>query len=390
MVDGTGTAGGGEGIARQIAIHLDRARFEVTFCATRWEPDPSDEAGFAELRAAGVGFHGLQRSSRLDLGSWWELVSLARRRGVDVIHTHKFGSNVWGALLAPLIGAPVFVAHEHTWSYQGNPRRVFLDRQLIARRADVFIAVSREDQRRMVEVEKIPPAKTRFIPNGIPSFPAPTPGRDVRAELGLGAEQPLIGAVATLRPQKALDVLIRALALIREEIPEAALVIIGGDDTQGGPEQQRLSDLAERLGVDGAVRLLGERFDVPDFVASFDVAALSSDFEGSPLSVMEYMEAAKPVVATAVGGVPDLIEDGVSGLLVSPQDPPALASALSALLRDRTRAAEMGAAGRLKRRREFSIEATADQVGALYEELLAAKVRDHSALMNAATRAHST
>ena len=147
--------------------------------------------------------------------------------------------------------------------------------------------------------------------------------------------------------------------------------------------------LAERLGVEGRGTAARRRFDVPDLVASFDVAALSSDFEGSPLSVMEYMEAAKPVVATAVGGVPDLIEDGVSGLLV-PQDPPALASALSALLRDRTRAAEMGAAGRLKRRREFSIEATADQVGALYEELLAAKVRDHSALMNAATRAHST
>lgn len=376
MVDGIGAAGGGEGIARQIATHLDPTKFDVTFCVTRWAPEAADEGGLAELRAAGVGFQGLRRSSRFDLGSWPELISKARRRGVDVLHTHKIGSNVWGALLSPLIGSSVFVAHEHTWSYEGNPRRIFLDRELIARRADAFVAVSREDQRRMVEVERIPPAKTRFIANGIVPFPPPRRDRDVRAELGLEADQPLVGVVATLRPQKALDVLIRALPLLREEIPTAALVIVGGDDTQGGPEEERLRGLAGQLGLGLELKLLGERSDVPDLVATFDVAALSSDFEGSPLSVMEYMEAGKPVVATRVGGVPDLVEDGVSGLLVQPQNSAALASALAELLRDPARAGRMGEAGRRRRREEFSIEATARNVGALYEELYAAKTGD--------------
>ncbi len=373
MVDGIGTAGGGEGIARQIATHLDPAKFDVTFCVTRWAPEAADEAGLAELRAAGVGFQGLRRSSRFDLGPWRELISTARRRGVDVLHTHKIGSNVWGALLSPLIGNSVFVAHEHTWSYEGNPRRILLDRELIARRADAFVAVSREDRRRMIEVERIAPAKTRFIANGIAPFPPPKPGRDVRAELGLEAGQPLVGVVATLRPQKALDVLIRALPLLRQEVPGAALVIVGGDDTQGGPEKERLRALAGQLGLGSELKLLGERLDVPDLVATFDVAALSSDFEGSPLSVMEYMDAGKPVVATRVGGVPDLVEDGVGGLLVAPQDPAALASALAELLRDPARASRMGEAGRRRRREEFSIEATARNVGSLYEELYAAK-----------------
>ena len=115
MVDGIGSAGGGEGIAKEIATHLDPAKFEVSFCATRWVPGPEAEPALAELRAAEVDFHGLERGSRFDLRPWRQLVGAARRRGVDVLHTHKVGSNVWGALLSPLIGSSVFVAHEHTW-----------------------------------------------------------------------------------------------------------------------------------------------------------------------------------------------------------------------------------------------------------------------------------
>jgi glycosyltransferase involved in cell wall biosynthesis len=372
MVDGIGTAGGGEGIARQIAVHLDPDRFEVSFCVTRWVPGPDDEGPLAELRQAGVEFQPVRRNGKLDLSPWREVVARARRGGVDVVHTHKIGSNVWGALLTPLMGQPVFVAHEHTWSYEGNPTRVLLDRELISRRADAFVAVSREDQRRMVEVEGVRPEKTRFIANGIPPFPPPTPGRDVRAELGIPAAAPLVGVVATLRPQKALEVMVRAAAALRERVPEAVVLLIGGEAEASG-EAARLEALAAELGLGDSLRLLGERDDVPDLVAALDVAALSSDFEGSPLSVMEYMEAAKPVVSTRVGGLPDLVEEGVNGLLVEPRGPAALAAALAELLLDPERARRMGEAGRVRRREEFSIEATARRVGELYEELIAAK-----------------
>ncbi|HMH48228.1 MAG TPA: glycosyltransferase, partial [Solirubrobacteraceae bacterium] len=116
---------------------------------------------------------------------------------------------------------------------------------------------------------------------------------------------------------------------------------------------------------------LGSRTDVPDLLSALDIAVCCSDFEGSPLAVMEYMDASLPVVASAVGGLPDLIEPGVHGLLVPPNDPPALAAALAELLDDPQRARAMGARGRERRRAEFDIDVLVRRLEDLYLELLA-------------------
>jgi glycosyltransferase involved in cell wall biosynthesis len=373
LVDGIGTHGGGERLAQQIATHLDRSRFESTLCVTRWEYLPDYEVAVDELRQADVSLLGLERRSRLDLRPWRQLTAYMRQWGADILHSHKIGSNIWGALLTPRVPVPVFVAHEHTWSYQGKRYRRILDKYLIARRAAAFVAVSHEDRRRMIELEGIPESKTRFIPNGITTPPPPDPDHDVRAELGIGPDQPLVGIVATLRPQKALDVLIRATPRLRETIPEVRVLVVGGSGGPEDPEEQRLRALARDLGLGETLIFLGNRSDVPDLLGAFDVAALCSDYEGSPLSVMEYMAAGKPVVATRVGGVPDLVRDGVTGLLVEPKDPDGLAAAMVSLLRDPARAEQMGRAGQELRCREFSIENTTRRVEALYRELYEAK-----------------
>lgn len=380
LVDGIGTFGGGERVARQLAVHLDPSRFEAAFCVSRWqEPhDPVHDPELEELRDAGVRFLGLPRSSRAQLKPWRQLIGFMREWEPDILHSHMFGSNVWGALVAPLARVPVFVAHEHTWSFEGRPLRKLLDRNLIARRADAFVAVSRQDRHRMVEIERIPEQKTRFIPNGIPPPDDPDPRHDVRAELGIEADQPVVGIVAVLRPQKAHEVLLRATAVVRESVPDVKVLVIGGAGSQGerhadDPYIEGLFELAAELGLESAVEFLGGRPDVPDVLAAVDVTALSSDYEGSPLSVLEYMAAGKPVVSTRVGGVPDLVVDGETGLLVDPQDPSALAAALIELLRDPGRAQEMGRAGHQRRLREFSIEATIGHLEDLYEELYAAK-----------------
>jgi glycosyltransferase involved in cell wall biosynthesis len=367
LIDRLGTSGGGERLAMQIAKRLEPERFESFYCATRWSEDaPAGEAArraVDELRAAGVRVHGLGRTSTAAVWSWWPLVRLMRRERIDVLHSHKFGSNVWAAGLAPLARVPVLVAHEHTWSFEGRPVRRFLDRELIARSSDAFVAVSREDRRRMIEIEHIPPEAVTFVPNGIDALP-PGDGARIRRELGIAPDAPVVGAVAVLRPQKALGVLVRAVAALLPQLPTLRLLVAGE-----GPERPALESLAAELGAGEAVTLLGQRSDVPDLLAAFDVAASSSSFEGSPLALMEYMDAALPVVATRVGGVPDLIDDGVHGLLVEPGDPGSLASALGGLLRDPERARAMGERGRERRRREFDLDGTVRRLESLYEDL---------------------
>src|ERR687897_562342 len=312
LVDVIGLSGGAEKLTREIIMRLDRERFERTLCVSRWSPgnqrDPAVAAVLDELDRAGVRFLGLQRRSTVNVAAWWPLLARLRREQVDILHAHKFGSNVWATILGPLVRTPVVIAHEHTWSFDGQPVRRFLDRNLIARRADAFLTVSREDRRRMIEIERIDPAKLIFVPNGIPPPPPPS-GQDVRTELGIGPQVPVVGTVCTLRPEKALD-----------------------------------------------------------------VAVCSSNFEGTPLSILEYMEAGLPVVATRVGGVPDLIESGEHGLLVEPGDPGALANALAELLGDQPRGAEMGRRGRERRRREFDIEVTVGHVERIYEALVRGEV----------------
>ena len=177
LVDGIGLAGGAERLAREVVVRLDPERFERTLCVSRWSAERESDAvaagAVAELDDAGVRFIGLRRRGAWTSPSWRPLYSLLREGGIDVLHAHKFGSNVWAAVLGTLARTPAIVAHEHTWSFQGQPVRKLLDRRLIAARADAFLAVSEQDRRRMIEIERIDPGKVIFVPNGIPAAAGP-------------------------------------------------------------------------------------------------------------------------------------------------------------------------------------------------------------------------
>ena len=367
LVDGIGLAGGGERIAREIVIRLDRERFDATLCVSRWsdqlESQPGAPDALEQLDASGVAFVGLRRRSSMDLLAWRDAVKLLRGGGIDILHAHKFGSNAWAAVLGSLARTPVVIAHEHTWSFQGRPWRKAIDRRLIAPRVDAFLTVSREDRRRMIELERIDPDKLIFVPNGIPT-PGERGGRDVRAELGIPPEAPVLGVVGALRPQKAHDVLLDAVMMLRGKLTGLTVLIVGD-----GTERPGLERRIERCGLGGTVRMLGRRTDVADVLHALDVAVSSSDFEGTPLSVLEYMEAGLPIVATQVGGVPDLITHGEHGLLVEPRDAGALAAAVEQLLADPRTAAEMGERARKRRRAEFDVTNTVAAIEHIYSVL---------------------
>jgi glycosyltransferase involved in cell wall biosynthesis len=366
LVDRLTVTGGGERLAIQIACRLDPERFESVLCASRKngpvEVDRSMPVARQMIEDAGIRYLNLERHAGWRLDDWLPLYRLLRRERFDVVHAHKFGSNVWGTLIGRLARVPVIVAHEHTWSFEGQPVRRFLDRELIGRGSSAFIAVSEEDRRRMIEIERVRPEKLLFVPNGIE--PRSPRGSDVRAELGIPADAPLIGAVGVLRPQKALDVLVRAAAPLVRERADLRVLIVGE-----GPERQALTDLIASEGVGDRVLLTGFRDDIPDVLEAFDVAVSSSAFEGSPLAMMEFMEAARPIVATSVGGVPDLIDDGVHGRLVRAGDVDGLRAALREMLDDREAAARMGERAQERRRREFDLDVVVRRCEALYERL---------------------
>jgi glycosyltransferase involved in cell wall biosynthesis len=353
--------GGAERVAASLAIRLDRSRFEPFVCVSRSITGPSPLID--DLTRADVPILPLARTTRLAVRSWLPLVRFLRHERVDILHAHKFGSNVWGAVFASLFRVPLFVAHEQGSTFEGEIHRPFLDRRLIARAADALIVVSPEDQRMMAEAG-IAPQKLRLIRNGIIE-PVPA-GHDVRGELEIPPDAEVVGTVAVLRPEKAVDVLIEAAALLSDDFPRLRVLIAGS-----GPEEERLRAMVRDRGLERRVLLLGLRRDVADVLAALDVVAFSSDREGTPLAVMEAMAAGKPVVATNVGGVPDLIDDGIHGLLVPRRDPRALADSIARLLRDAGLRSELGRRGREKQRREFDIGVTVRHVESLYDELVA-------------------
>ena len=372
LVDQIGVFGGGEILAREVATRLDPERFESTFCVSRWDPAwaerPAEARLLEQIRESGTRFLGIERHGRPALLPWRKLITYLRRERIDVLHAHKFGSNAWAAPLSRLGRVPVVVAHEHTWSFEGGPR-MLVDRHLIARAADRMIAVSREDQRRMTEIERIPAEKIVLIPNGVAAGER-RPGNDVRAELGIDPGAPVIGTAVTLHRYKAVDNLIRAAAELTGRFPDLQVLVAGGRSDQHPEHLDELHALIAELGLEGTVRMLGLRTDVPDVIDALDVAVCPSDQEGSPLAVIEYMDAAKPVVGTDAGGVPDLISEGETGFVVPTRDPRAMATAIAGLLDSPAERRRMGEAGRRRRLEEFDVAITARRVGELYLQLL--------------------
>lgn len=368
LVDSLLNPGGGERLAVENARLLDPARFERSLCITRFtaehrttEPAASLISG---LEADGVRVMGVERTGKLSLAAWRPLVRVLRAERVDVIHGHMFGSNLWAVVLGKLARVPVVVAHEHMWSYDGGRSRAVVDRGVIARGSDAFVAVSQTGRDLMVSSERIDPADVVVIPNGI-ARAEETSRDDARRGFGLDAGARVVGSVGHLRSEKAFEVLIEAAATIREQVRDLRVIVIGE-----GAERERLESLIESRGVGDVVSLPGAKEDIPGFLAAVDVAVCCSDFEGGPLSVMEYMRAGLPVVATKVGGLPELLGD--AGTYVPPRDPESLAAAITRLLEDRAEAARLGALGRERQQAEHDIGVWARRLEELYEGLVSA------------------
>lgn len=350
--------GGAERFVAEIATALSTRGRSVLLITSRGASGSLLE----KAKAAGVHHVDLGRKSKADI---WRLIALARilrTNRIEVLHTHKFGSNLPGVLLGRLSGTSTVIAQEHGWSYEGQRFRRLCDRYVIGRLATNFIAVSRADAAKMLSIERVPKRRVVVVPTALTPRSADDQSPNLRDELGLNPTAPIVLIVARLRPEKAVEVLIEAFAAIRVAVSDAQLVIAGD-----GPEKNVLRDFAIRLGLGNAVHFLGYREDVPHLVDASTVCTLVSDREGLPLWVLETMQGARPLVATRVGGIPEAIDDNVSGLLVPPRDPSALAVAVVSLLQDPERRKSMSAAAQARAIRDFSLDSVLDRLEALYD-----------------------
>ncbi len=327
----------------------------------------------SRLAAAGIRLIPIPELSRTpnpwrDLRVLVRLVRVMREERAAILHAHSTKAGFLGRVAARLAGVPVVVFTAHGWAF-GEARPWWARAWLAALEriggalSTRIICVSRHDHALALRFHTAPADRLTVIHNGMD--PAPfgrADGRAIRQTLALGSG-PVITFVGRFAAQKDPLTLLEAM----RRLPAGTLLMVGE-----GPLRRRVEREVRTHALEGRVILLEPRPDIPEILAASDVFVLPSRWEGLPLVIIEAMMAGLPVVATRVGGVGELVEDGVTGLLEPPAHPQALADALQRLLADAALRARMGAAGRDRALREFQLDRMVRDTARLYETLLAA------------------
>jgi glycosyltransferase involved in cell wall biosynthesis len=219
----------------------------------------------------------------------------------------------------------------------------------------------------LITRNRLSPSRVISIPTGVDleRFHPQPPDASLRKSLGLGSQGPLVGAVTFLRPEKGMTVLVEAVRWLKKRFSTVECVIIGD-----GGEKAALFDRIRELGLEHCVHLVGFRHDVPALLAILDVVVIPSFEEGIPQSLTQALAMERPVVASAVGGVPEVVQDGVTGLLVPPRDPAILAEKIACLLHDPIAATRMGKVGRQVIQERYSMEHMLTQTEMVYGRLI--------------------
>jgi glycosyltransferase involved in cell wall biosynthesis len=341
----------------------DAARFEVGLCGLK-----SPEPGSRSLEAQGIPVRHLGRG-RFDPRILTDLIGLARERRARILHVHGYAAADFGRLAARRVGAAL-VLHEHFADPRMPSYQALADRAL-APLTDRAIAVSESTREFLVRERHVPAQRVRLIWNGAPleEF-APTPreaARATRSTLGLPQDAVVIGSIGRLNEQKGHRYLLDAAAGALPAVPAARVLIVGDGDLEGPLKEQ-----ARALGIADRVVFAGHRGDIPAVLGAVDVFCISSTYEGTPLTLFEAMAAGKAIVSTAVDGCREVIEDGVTGVLVPPRDAATLALRLRELLGDRGRR-ETLAKNALRASSRYDIRRCVEAMQALYDEVLAEK-----------------
>lgn len=371
LIDGL-SIGGAERLMVPILKHLSRTHFDPYVCALQ-SKDGNPLAD--EIRALGVQVDCLHIKHLRDWDALPRLSRYLRDVGADLVHTQLEAANILGNISAKLLRLPS-VSTIHVMPSLDVKTKTKLHQKVewlcLRRFCDRLISVSEEARQYHIAISGISPSQTATIYNGIDlsTFMNMDRAREramVRAELGIPLEATVLVTVAVLRPQKGIQFLIRALPSILASSPYTYYLIVGS-----GSHHDALVEEASLAGVDEQVVFAGMRTDVPGLLAASDVFVLPTLTEALPTVLAEAMAARLPIVASRVGGIPEMIEEGQNGLLVKAEDVEGLASACTRLVGDTEERAALGAQGWKIVNQKFNIERQVDQLKELYLEQLRA------------------
>jgi glycosyltransferase involved in cell wall biosynthesis len=309
-----------------------------------------------ELRASGIPLDAIPLAADVDPIAFFRIAGHLARTRPGILHTHLVHADVYGQLTGALTGIPVRVSTKHGFNEFRENRGFALGDRAIASLAHMHIAISRGLARYLEEVEGFDGASFEIVHYGIEPDGEPQPYR---------GDVPRLLCVGRLIPIKGHIVLLRAFAEARRKVPTLRLDIAGR-----GPLEPALRAVAKELGIEDAVHFLGYVAPIQRAIEQAAVVVVPSMGEGFGMVALEAMERARPVIAAEIGGLGELVEDGVTGYLVPAGEAEPLAAALVSLASDLPRAAEMGAAGRRRALEQFLQERCTDRTELLYEQAL--------------------
>jgi glycosyltransferase involved in cell wall biosynthesis len=352
--------GGLERVIMELCRKVDRSRYHLSICCIGRRGPLADimEAEGVEV----IVCEDQRRVAKYLRG--FELARIFRQRKVDLIHAHHTPALIDSTIGAQLARIPL-ITTDHCKAYPTSRRWQLLEKHA-SRFAEKVVAVSEHSKGDLIRYQGIDAERLQVIYNGLDlKLARQESPESLRRELGLSPEHVVMCTAARLEDQKGLDLLLDAAPLVLQRLPQARFVIMGG-----GSQEQPLREQAARLGLTSHVIFTGPRVDAVDLIRGLDCFVQTSYWEGMPMALLEAMALRKPIVATAVGGVPEVVADGVTGILVRDRKPATLAAALVGLLSDEGRARQVGEAGYQRYLNHFTSVGMVSQYERLYDWVL--------------------
>ncbi|MBI3603185.1 MAG: glycosyltransferase [Nitrospirae bacterium] len=354
--------GGTEGYIKELASRLDRRRFQVVVCVLK-----GDDCIARELRDSGARVITLGGMGKSDVRVLVRFLHVVRAEMPDVIHAFLFWANLVSRVVGKLLRVPVLISAYHDLELNRAWHHLLADR-LTVQWAHAITCCSAVVGRTVGSQVGGGSEKCVTIPFGVDVGRFSNRSSLGKQDLGLDESLPVVGTVCRLvEPKKGLTALLHAVAQLQEGKAVKCQLLVVGE----GPAHRQLRDLAVRLGIARLVVFAGVRRDIEKILPLMDVFVLPSLYEGLGIAILEAMAASRPVIATDVGGIPEIVVHGTTGLLVPPGDPSALAAAIQELFEHPDRAASFGLQGRRRAEEEFAISRMVEKHQTLYEALVA-------------------